>query len=374
VTGEMGHGAGRRRMRGGRFRRNLTVVAATTVAALALAACAGGTSGEGAAAGESAAGDGACAGARTAESTGWIEPIADDPEPQLPVTVTDFTGDQITVEDTSRILALDTYGTLATTVYALGLGDSLVGRDVSTGIPELMDLPLVTHNGHELNAEAILDLNPSVILTDYSIGPLEVQLQLKDSGIPVVILDGGRSRAVIGEQINAVAEVLGVPEVGVELAAAVQTDVAAAEAEIEAMLPVDPADRIRMVFLYMRGTAGVYYWFGEGSGADDLIEALGGVDVATEVGLAGARPINAEGLVKSEPDMYLMMSHGLESVGGIDGLLEVPGVGDTTAGINGCVVDMIDYEILSFGPQFPSTLRALGKAVYGSGSGGDAET
>jgi iron complex transport system substrate-binding protein len=125
-----------------------------------------------------------------------------------------------------------------------------------------------------------------------------------------------------------------------------------------------------MVFLYMRGTAGVYYWFGEGSGADDLIDALGGVDVATEVGLAGARPINAEGLVKSAPDMYLMMTHGLESVDGVDGLLEVPGVGDTTAGINGCVVDMSDYEILSFGPQFPSTLRALGAAIYGDDASG----
>ncbi|MFI5044803.1 MAG: ABC transporter substrate-binding protein, partial [Acidimicrobiales bacterium] len=114
----------------------------------------------------------------------------------------------------------------------------------------------------------------------------------------------------------------------------------------------------------MRGASGVYYWFGKGSGADDLIDALGGVDVATEVGLAGSRPINAEGLVKSRPDLYIMMSHGLESVGGIDGLMEVPGVADTDAGVNGCVVDMSDYEVLSFGPQFPSTLRALGHAIY----------
>ena len=53
-----------------------------------------------------------------------------------------------------------------------------------------------------------------------------------------------------------------------------------------------------MVFLYMRGNAGVYYWFGKGSGADDLIDGLRRVDVATEVGLAGDRPINAEGLVQ----------------------------------------------------------------------------
>lgn len=281
------------------------------------------------------------------------------------MTITDFTGEQVTVADTSRVLALDTYGTLATTVFALGQGDHLVGRDVSTGIPELADLPVVTHNGHELNAEAILELNPSLVLTDYSIGPLEVQLQLKDSGIPVVIMDGSRSRNVIGEQIRAVAEVLGVPVAGDELAGRVDDEVAAAEAVVATMLPEDPADRVRMVFLYMRGQSGVYYWFGEGSGADDLIEALGGVDVATEVGLEGSRPINAEGLVRSEPELYLMMTHGLESVGGAEGLLEVPGVADTEAGMNGCVVDMSDYEVLSFGPQFPATLLALADAIYG---------
>lgn len=292
-----------------------------------------------------------------------MEPIADDVTPALPTNVTDFTGEEVTVSDASRVLALDTYGTLATTVHALGLGDRLVGRDISTGVPDLQDLPVVTHNGHELNAEAILDLDPSVILTDYSIGPLEVQLQLAEAGIPVVILDSARNRSVIGEQIRSVAQALGVPRQGQELAAQVEDEVARAEADVSAMAEGKP--RPRMVFLYLRGRAGVYYWFGEGSGADDLIDALGGVDVAAEVGLEGSKPLNAEGLVKAEPDLYLMMSDGLASVGGVEGLLEVPGVADTAAGVDGCVVDMNDHEILSFGPQYPSTLRALGRAVYG---------
>ena len=216
-----------------------------------------------------------CAGPRHAASGAWVQPVATDPAPTLPTTVTDFTGEQVTVTDASRILALDTYGTLATTVYALGLGDHLVGRDVSTGVPALKDLPVVTHNGHELNAEAILDLNPSVILTDYSIGPLEVQLQLKDSGIPVVILDSQRNRAVIDDQIHAVANVLGVPVQGDALAAKVTAEVDAAVRDVAAMADVASAPRI--VFLYLRGSAGVYYWFGKGTGADDLIAALGGV-------------------------------------------------------------------------------------------------
>jgi iron complex transport system substrate-binding protein len=358
-----------------RQRARLAVLSVGLLSVALLGTACGGEAGGGSAAAAGADGP-SCGGARTAASDGWVEPLEPSPEPQLPVTVTDFTGEQITVDDASRILALDTYGTLATTVHALGMGDRLVGRDVSTGVPALADLPVVTHNGHELNAEAILDLDPSLVLTDYSIGPLEVQLQLKEAGIPVVIMDGARRRDVIAEQIRAVAEVLGVAEQGERLAERTEQEVVEAEAAIAELAPSTEEAKARMVFLYLRGTSGVYYWFGEGSGADDLIEALGGVDVASEVGLEGSRPINAEGLVKSEPELYLMMTHGLDSVGGVEGLLEVPGVADTEAGLAGCVVDMADSEILSFGPQFPHTLRALGEAIYGPegvlGDGDDA--
>lgn len=316
-----------------------------------------------------AASSSGCAGPRTATSEGWVEPLQDVGRQELPVTVTDFTGEQVTVEDTSRVLALDTYGTLATTVYALGLGDRLVGRDVSTGVPALAELPLVTHNGHELNAEAILELDPSLVLTDYSIGPLEVQMQLKDAGIPVVILDDHRARDTIGEQIRAVAHALGVDAAGDAVASRVEREISAAEQQVSEMANASPLKGMRMVFLYLRGSAGVFYWFGEGSGADDLIEALGGVDVATQVELDGYKPINAEGLVTAAPDMFLLMTGGLESVGGVSGLAEIPGVAETRAGTNECVVDMADSQILSFGPQYPATLAALAEAVYGTPAG-----
>lgn len=353
----------RPRHRGPGRRRTTTTLLSAAVGALVLATSCGGSSTAATAGSRGSTDDVVCRGPRHAVAQDWVEPVTDPSTPVLPTTVTDFTGESVTVTDAERILALDTYGTLATTVYALGLGDRLVGRDVSTGVPALRDLPVVTHNGHELNAEAILKLDPSVVLTDYSIGPLEVQLQLKEAGIPVVIMDGQRNRAVIGDQIRAVAEVLGVPTAGDALATSVAEDIARAESEVTAM--AEAAADPRMVFLYLRGNAGVYHWFGKGSGADDLIAALGGVDVAGESGLEGSRPLNAEGLVRSEPDLYLMMSDGLGSVGGADGLLEIPGVADTAAGVDGCVVDMDDAQILSFGPQFPATLRALGDAIYG---------
>ncbi len=309
-------------------------------------------------------GDRVCKGPATATADPTVVPIATGSTPAFPTTVTDNRGKQVTIQKADRILALDVSGTLATTVFALGLGDRLVGRDISTGIPELKDRPVVTHNGHNINGEAILNLNPDLILTNYSIGPLEVQLQLEQSGIPLLILGNQSSLDGIGPQIKEIANVFGLGPLGDQLAARVDTDLQAARARITELAPADPAQRLRMAFLYMRGNAGVYTWFGKGTGADQLINELQGVDVATEAGVPGSRPLNAEALVGARPEMFLMMTKGLESVGGVEGLRTVPGVGDTDAGRSSCVVDMSDYQVLSFGPMYPAVLRGLAEAIY----------
>jgi len=294
-----------------------------------------------------------------------IVPVGEKPTSDLPVTLVDNQGTTVTVTDTSRILALDIYGSLAATVYGLGLGDNVIGRDTSTGFPEAAELPRVTQNGHELNAEAILELAPTVVITDTTVGPWDVILQLREIGIPVVITDSHRDIDNVDTIIDQVAEALGVPEAGDQLAARVSGDIDAKVAEITAIAPTAVEDKVRIVFLYVRGNAGIYYMFGKESGADSLIQALGGVDVATEIDWQGMRPINAEALVEMEPDLILMMTKGLESVDGIDGLLErVPAVANTPAGINRRIVDMSDYEILSFGPRTPDVLDALARAIY----------
>lgn len=348
-----------------RAARTRRLLGSLLVVAVAAAGCATSDGADGASGGESAATGPACEGHRTATPQKWVEPITPEPEPELPVTLTDASGSEVVVEDADRILAVDQYGTLGATVYALGLGDRLVGRDISTGIPALQDLPLVTQGGHNLSAEAILNLNPSIILTDYSIGPYEVQLQLIDAGIPVVFMEETRSADTITEQIRAVANALGVTERGEELATRVEAEIDDAKAELTRLHDEAAGRDIRMVFLYLRGNAGIFYWFGEGSGADDIIASLHGVDVSKEVDVDGYTPINAEGLIKANPDMFLLMTGGLKSVGGVDGLADIAGVAETSAGLNQCVVDMADTQILSFGPQYPSTLLALGEAVYG---------
>jgi iron complex transport system substrate-binding protein len=141
------------------------------------------------------------------------------------------------------------------------------------------------------------------------------------------------------------------------------------ERQVEAVAPHELGDRLRTVFLYVRGQSGIYYMFGEGSGADSLIDSLGLYDVAHEIGWDGMKPVTDEGLVAAQPELVLMMTDGLRSVGGVDGLLRrLPALAQTPAGQHRRIVDMQDSEILGFGPLTAQVLNALAVAIYAPAS------
>ena len=98
-----------------------------------------------------------------------------------------------------------------------------------------------------------------------------------------------------------------------------------------------------------------------------MIDLIGGEDAGTASGLTDAfTSLTSEGLIKAKPDVLLMMTDGLASVGGIDGLLKVPGVTETPAGRDRRVIDMDDGELLSFGARTGDVAVALARALYGS--------
>lgn len=280
----------------------------------------------------------------------------------LPATVTDHEGNKVTVTDTSRILALDLNGNLSRTVVALGYGDAIIGRSISSTESQLADVPLVTQEGHSLNAEAMLNLRPTLVLVDRSVGPPEAIEQVKSAGIPVVIMDSQHSLDTVAQEIQAVADALGVPDAGAALGERVEAEIAQAREQIAQWVPAEPLD---VAFLYVRGTAGVFFILAGDEGASDLIAGIGANDVAAEAGVRTITPANAESLLAVNPEVILTMTKGLESTEGVDGLLARPGVSDTIAGSKQRIVSIPDGLSLSFGPQSADILLAIAKAVYG---------
>jgi iron complex transport system substrate-binding protein len=304
-------------------------------------------------------------------SDSLITPVATNPPQNLPTTVDsmELSGElAVTISSTERVLALDMSGSLAATVWALGFGDRLIGRDISTTFPGVENLPVVTGSGHAISPESVLALRPDLIITDGTIGPLDVVLQLREAGVLVVFVRAEPGLDQPSELARSVASVFGSPEVGETLATQLEQEIASVVATLQQHTPTAEADKLRMVFLYLRGANGIYYLFGNESGAGDLIEALGGVDIATDVGWVGLRPMTDEALIATNPDLILVMSGGLESVGGVEKLLELkPALALTPAGQNQRFVDMADSQLLSFGPKTPQIIDALARAIYAPG-------
>lgn len=289
------------------------------------------------------------------------EPIGPPPTPTLPATVRSFDGSEVTVNDTSRIIAADRYGTLAQTVWALGMGDNLVGRSTAAAFPGVRDLPNVTGGSGSLNVESILALRPSVFLTDTTSADAAMREQLAATGVTAVYFDPNRTMEGVGPQIEAVAATLGVPDRGQALAQRTHDEIATATSGVP---PHDPP--LNIAFLYLRSTA-ITMLAGPGSGADSLITAIGGRDAGTASGLTEPfTTITSEAMIAAAPDVILVMTDGLESVGGVDGIAQVPGIAQTPAGRNQRIVDMSDAVLLSFGPNTGHVIAALRDAIYGT--------
>ncbi|MEU5704128.1 heme/hemin ABC transporter substrate-binding protein [Streptomyces aurantiacus] len=330
-----------------------TRVAGALLAVLVLAVT-GCTSDDGSPQSEPAAGAGAAA--------DRVEPLSDTPDPQLPVTVRSSDGHDVTVKDAERIVPLS--GSLSEIVFTLGLGDRVVARDITATFTQAEKLPVVTRN-HDVSAESVLSLKPDLVLAEATTGPAEAMGQIRDAGVPVLVVDPAKGLDDVGPRIETVARALGVPAAGKELTRRSEARIAAVRKDVP-----EKTDEPRVAFLYLRGSASVYLIGGKGSGATSLLEAAGAVDAGAESGLKkDFTAITTEALAQAAPDAILVMSKGLESVGGIDGLVEIPGVAQTPAGMDRRIVSVEDGVLLNYGPRTDAVLKSIVGQLYGDGDG-----
>ncbi|MFI1012528.1 hemin ABC transporter substrate-binding protein [Streptomyces sp. NPDC020965] len=301
--------------------------------------------------------------AATGAAADRVEPLAKTPVPELPVTVPSADGRQVTIASTDRIVPLT--GSLNELVFTLGLGKKVVARDVTATFEQAKDLPVVTR-GHDVSAESVLSLKPTVVLAETASGPAESIQQIRDAGIPLVVVTTAKSLSDVGTRIDAVAAALGVKAAGTELKTRTEARIAAVQKDIPAQ--ATEGKKPRVAFLYLRGTASVYLLGGRESGAASLLEAAGAVDAGKESGLEkDFTAITSEALAKAAPDAILVMSKGLDSVGGIDGLVKIPGVAQTPAGMDRRVVSIPDGVMLNYGPRTDEVLQSLVDQLYAGG-------
>lgn len=277
--------------------------------------------------------------------------------PVLPVTVTDKDGKSVVVRDVSRIVPLN--GDIAEVVFTLGLTKNVVGVDTSATYPakSVSALPKIGYQ-RTLSAEGILSLRPSIVVGSALAGPQTVVDQLRSAGVTVLLIPDFRGVDAGSRKLRALGAALGVPKRGERLAKQVDAQVALARREVGSV-----TTRPKVAFLYLRGTQ-VQMIGGKDSGADALIVAAGGRDMGTALGIESFKTLTPESLVAGQPDVILVLSAGLQSVGGIDGLLRIPGVALTPAGKNRRVLHYDDQLLLGLGPRTGMALRKLIRGLH----------
>ena len=251
----------------------------------------------------------------------------------------------------TRVIALANGS--AEIISAMGYRNILIGRDIASSDPALESIEIVT-SGHQIIPEKILSLSPDLILIDDATGPKAALDVLKAANIEIVMISQAWTLSEIDGKISEVAFAIGAPASGVML----QEAIAKQSADVASV----PADTT-IAFLYLRGASAIYLIGGKGSGADSLINAIGAIDVGAQSLANPFNPMTSEALARLNPDVFIVMSKGLDSVGGVDGLVQLPGVAQTTAGKNRAVISVDDSLLLSFGPRTPMLITALAQSV-----------
>ncbi len=245
-------------------------------------------------------------------------------------------------------------GPLTEVVYALGAGGAVVGVDTSSSYPpEVTLLPKVGYQ-RTLSAEGILSLRPDALLASDEAGPPAVLEQLRRAGVRVEILATARSVEQTEALIRRTADVL-------DREAAADSVVARLREELGTRtIGVDAAAAPRLLFVYARG-GGTLLVAGTDTPPAALIELAGGVNAVRE--FAGYRPLSAEAVVVADPEMILVSKDGLASLGGIDGLLGLPGLDRTRAAAKRRVAIVDDAYLLGFGPRLGAAVRGLREQI-----------
>ena len=248
----------------------------------------------------------------------------------------------------SRIVSIG--GPVTEIVYALGAGDEVVGVDTSSTYPEPASrLPQVGYQ-RRLSAEGVLSLQPDVVLATSDAGPPAALEQLK-AVVKVVEVPAVYSIAGAEAKIRLIARILGREPQGEQLVAALHRDLAAAQALL---------DKVRtqptVLFLYARGL-GTLFVSGTGTAADAMIRLAGGVNAVTEY--EDFKPFTSEAVVAAAPEVLLMLERGLDSVGGVEGLLKLPGMALTEAARQQRIVAMDDLYLSGFGPRLGAAIRDM---------------
>ena len=260
-------------------------------------------------------------------------------------------GVSVDVSNPKRVVALN--ATTVEMIYRLGKQGTIIGTDV-TGTYPPNKIPSVGHWA-QLPAEGIIALKPDLVIgtaDNFAAGKNgTVVQQLRSAGVKVLVLPATDTGGLDGvkTRLNMLGQVYGVPNAAASLTRSFDTTMKSVQAN-------KPKNAPKVIFLYAHSPSDASI-YGTDGGANELITLAGGRNIAP---FKDTKTLTAEALVAMNPDAIVMLERGLDGVGGVEGLLKMPGVAQTNAGKNKRFYT-VDNSIRWIGPRLPEFALKLAR-------------
>jgi len=265
-----------------------------------------------------------------------------------PLTITDREGITTTLPKVpERIVSISP--AITETVAALGRLDALVGRttfcDYPAGVSAVADIGEL----YEPNIEAIIALEPDVILLSAHTNP-SVPQALRDAGMKVIRIYGDESFDGAYEMVRTVAEILDTSAQAETLVSNMQAKIADIESKVKDL----PAKTV--YYCVSAGEFGDYTATGD-TYVDAMLEKAGGINIAKD---ATGWAYSLEQLIEKDPEVIIA-----SELAGYKALLpNMAGYQDLTAVKNGNVIEIDTNPIDRIGPRFADGLELLARAIH----------
>ena len=276
-----------------------------------------------------------------------------------PVEVTDANGETVVIHSAERIVSLN--GSTTEILFALGIGEKIVGCDASSTYPKhaTETLPSVGYQ-YRLNAEGILSLRPTLVIGRADVKPPQVIEQLRMAGVTVLLFKEPRTFDEAKHRLHTIGKAVGRQEQATALISALDKDIETLKSKLTEQ---QGQAKLKALFLYLRGPQTAFV-LGKDSGPGAMLGLVGATNAAGKI--TGTKPMTAEAVIAAQPDVYVLFESGLKSIGGVEGLLKVPGLAQTPAGRNKRVVAMDGLYLSGFGPRCGKAALDLFRGIYES--------
>ncbi|WP_417782133.1 heme/hemin ABC transporter substrate-binding protein [Terasakiella pusilla] len=262
----------------------------------------------------------------------------------------------VSADAANRIVSIG--GANTEILYALGMGDKIVGTDTTSTYPEEATKTEKVGYMRALSAEGVLSLKPDMVILSDEAGPPPVLAQLKQVGVKLVSVKAGRTIEDIRKNVIQIASEVNADAAGVELVKRIDADLIALNTAIRAHAGVP-----RLMFILQHG-GGAPMVAGTKTAADSIIKLAGAENVVADY--EGYKPLTPEAAVKMQPDYILVTNMGLDQAGGLDAFADIPGVNLTDAAKEKRIIAMDSLYLLGFGPRTAEAALKL-RQQFGAG-------